>query len=630
MPKKKYRCKCGCGGEYILREFRTETKMLRRTSIQAVLSRQNSRTSNLDLPNFPSPAPPSDVVTDNYPIEFNNITFDNDLPPTEQNIWDDILQHRYHNDELEDIRLPKELDNVSLDSLSDRLGDIDISTYGLSVDELMDAEDIIEAVVEAHTLLEDEDIDNLSSFDLHVRHKPTKALFAFIGYPADMQTCPVCHELRLDSTGKPQNIFTTIPLIPQLRSLLACAVTAKKMRYRHIYINNNTMADIFSSRRYLELRDLFVEIDGKPMPYKYFQEEHEVALGVTLDGACPFKRRTNTCWPIVVINYNLPSDEHPLIDELRELACGVAAVDVTQHKLSSLCAHLLTIFGDIPVLTKVLEFVGHNGCLPCRFCFMPTVPGPTSGGGFRMDPLDLPLREHNQCVTMGLKVLNAKNEAQRKKLATESGIKGVTLFARVPSISIPRSFPVDLMHMISCILTKPALRDLKVDWHLRRQIVRYLTTCFAILSDAAEELIPGELEQWGRLRIGNGGDDIHARGYHKLRADGQDAAFVRYQLMVDQDADDASAEPRFEEESQYGELRHIFVLTIPPKMPKVNPGRKKKQYLLLTQIYEAPAKTDETDEYKIVWYKGRIKDGNMWWIVDRSADNKFAYPEFVD
>ncbi|KDN43814.1 hypothetical protein RSAG8_05807, partial [Rhizoctonia solani AG-8 WAC10335] len=49
---------------------------------------------------------------------------------------------------------------------------------------------------------------------------------------------------------------------------------------------------------------------------------------------------------------------------------------------------------------------------------------------------------------MGLKVLSAKNEAQRKKLATESGIKGVTLFARVPSVSIPQSFPVDLMHMI--------------------------------------------------------------------------------------------------------------------------------------------------------------------------------------
>jgi hypothetical protein len=76
-------------------------------------------------------------------------------------------------------------------------------------------------------------------------------------------------------------------------------------------------------------------------------------------------------------------------------------------------------------------------------------------------------------------------------------------------------------------LLSPHSENLKVDRHLRRQIVRYLTTCFEILSRVAEALIPDELEQWGRLRIGNGGDEVHARGYHKLRADGRDAAFVR-------------------------------------------------------------------------------------------------------
>jgi hypothetical protein len=42
----------------------------------------------------------------------------------------------------------EELDNVSLVSLSDHLGDINVSTYGLSADDLMDMDDIIEAVVE--------------------------------------------------------------------------------------------------------------------------------------------------------------------------------------------------------------------------------------------------------------------------------------------------------------------------------------------------------------------------------------------------------------------------------------------------------------------------------------------------
>ena len=69
---------------------------------------------------------------------------------------------------------------------------------------------------------------------------------------------------------------------------------------------------------------------------------------------------------------------------------------------------------------------------------------------------------------------------------------------------------------------------------------------------------------------------------------------------------------------------------------------------MLAQIYEAPVESDKVEGEKVIWYKGklgtgevvdvstiqcavgRIKDGNKWWIVDRSTDNTFAYPEFID
>jgi hypothetical protein len=94
-----------------------------------------------------------------------------------------------------------------------------------------------------------------------------------------------------------------------------------------------------------------------------------------------------------------------------------------------------------------------------------------------------------------------------------------------------------------------------------------------------------------------------------------------------------STKPHFEAESQYDELRRLFVYTIPSKTPKINRKCNKKRYLLLAQIFEAPVETDETDEYKVVWYKSklgidevidvstiqctveRIKDGNTRWIV---------------
>ncbi|GAB1520999.1 hypothetical protein RhiTH_004089 [Rhizoctonia solani] len=125
------------------------------------------------------------------------------------------------------------------------------------------------------------------------------------------------------------------------------------------------------------------------------------------------------------------------------------------------------------------------------------------------------------------------------------------------------------------LLLNPHSTLLPVDQHLRQQIVRYLTTSFEILSNIAKELIPDKLEQWGRLWIGNRGNEVHARGYHKLRSDGRDAAFVCYKLMVDQDANLVLANKRLKEESQYGKLWHVFVVTIPPKTPNINPSRKK-------------------------------------------------------
>jgi hypothetical protein len=122
---------------------------------------------------------------------------------------------------------------------------------------------------------------------------------------------------------------------------------------------------------------------------------------------CPFKRRKQTCWLLLIINYNLhpticthlenlicvgvipgpkcPADINsflqPLIEELLELAKGTAAADVLGGKLFALRAHLIAIFGDIPAVTKLLDFIGHNGCFPCRFCMMPTVCGRTAKGG---------------------------------------------------------------------------------------------------------------------------------------------------------------------------------------------------------------------------------------------------------
>lgn len=386
----------------------------------------------------------------------------------------------------------------------------------------------------AHRLLDKDDIRELWSFDLYVKHRPPESLYAalmeryqpigshenarlpsiktlrsrayelsgfapqiidccvdscvaFTGCLSNMDKCPICGSDRRDSSGNPRNTFSYLPLIPQLRALYTCPELAQKMRYRHEYNNrNNSISDIFDGERYKTLCQKHVVIEGEKQPYKFFEEEHEIALGLSADGMCPFKRRKNSCWPLLIVNYNLPPDERthidnlicvgvvpgpkcpadlnsflqPLIKELLELARGTVAVDITQRRAFALRAHLIAVFGDIPAITKILEFIGHNGCFPCRFCLIKTVAGATLGGGshrycplrhpdgFETNPLELPLRTHKECVRIGLEILREPSKAARDNQATETGIKGLSLLARLPSISIPSSFPVDLMHMI--------------------------------------------------------------------------------------------------------------------------------------------------------------------------------------
>ncbi|QRW17362.1 Transposase family tnp2 [Rhizoctonia solani] len=309
----------------------------------------------------------------------------------------------------------------------------------------------------------------------------------FAGPFANLQSCPECNTPRKNAAGAPQKTFTYIPLIPQLQALYCSLRMCEAMQYRHNYKRNkDTIEDYFDGNQYCELLGTYVTVDGEQKPFKFFADWREIALALSTDGMCPFKRRKNSCWPLILINLNLPPNQRthlenlvcvgvipgpkspknlgsflwPLIDELLQLASGVSAVDVSTKQLFSLRAHLLAVFGNIPAITKLLDFVGHNGRFPCRFCLMSAIQGATAGGGTHLycplhrkeepffDPMKLPARTHQECIEQGLTVLQAQTSNAQSKLATATGVKGVSSLARLPSISIPASFPIDIMHMI--------------------------------------------------------------------------------------------------------------------------------------------------------------------------------------
>ncbi|CEL54421.1 hypothetical protein RSOLAG1IB_11667 [Rhizoctonia solani AG-1 IB] len=751
----------------------------------------------------------------------------------------------------------------------------------------------------------------------------------FTGYLNNVFECPYCRSPRLNPAGAPYAVFSHIPLTPQLLVMFWNPFTYKKLLYRARHLKDGeTIKDVFDGLLYESLCQTCVSVDGKKFPFKHFEDFCELALMIMLDGMAPFKKRKHSCWPIIIINLNLAPDVHmhqdniicvgavpgphspkdinlflqPLIDELAQLAKGVEAVDVVREEIFSLRAHLIAAGGDLPAISKLMEFIGHNGWFPCRICMIQSAPGPTANkkthlycplhrlDGNSFDPLSLPLCTHDKSIAQGYHVLEAPNNTARANRATECGIKGVTLLARLSSIRIPNTFPVEVMHMIWINLI-PQLMDLwqenfneldsgmedygidallvnslgttcaesgalfpssfgcrvphfrnrshftaeswsiwavylaphllrgrfkKSDYYthfvrlinilrevmdyeiaqsellrirkeiagwledfeiiyyqyneerlrvcttnvhyllhivdsiermgpvcvywsypmerycsfvgaavksrrfpyaniarrlldvaqlraareiynlhesitfgqtrasterdkaielaeadritsreyehillltprseslittpsLRNKINKYIATAFGVTMNkkVSSEIVPDQLKQWGRIRIIGGGDLIHARGYHKLRPDGRNASFIRYEQMVDTLAHRRRAVEDLDQTSCYGQLWHVFRLDLPPKTI-VNKASDPK-VLLLALVYEAPIQRDYSFEYSVISYSGelssgevidastiacavgRVKDKKRWWIIDRSSG--LGDIEFVD
>jgi hypothetical protein len=321
----------------------------------------------------------------------------------------------------------------------------------------------------------------------------------YVGPYAHLLVCPrpKCGEKRHDARGRPVKQFTYLPLIPRLKAFMANLDMAKKNRYRareHQH-SPDIISDVFDSGRYRNLRGKPVNINGKARSFTYFGDKRDIAYGLSLDGMAPFKRRKNTCWPILVFDYNLPPDLrflkeyvlclgeipgpkkpyyfdsflYPFIQEALRLEAGVAAWDAVDDEVFTLRAFLLYIFGDMPAMSMIMRMLGTNAIFPCRACHIRGVRVPGAKGTTHYvpldrsrhpavradptlvasyDPLDLPMRTHMEFMSQAEHVEAAPYAAEHTRRAKACGIKGVPIISRLSSVSFPDSFPLDFMHLI--------------------------------------------------------------------------------------------------------------------------------------------------------------------------------------
>ncbi|KAI0046026.1 hypothetical protein FA95DRAFT_1583188 [Auriscalpium vulgare] len=143
------------------------------------------------------------------------------------------------------------------------------------------------------------------------------------------------------------------------------------------------------------------------------------------------------------------------------------------------------------------------------------------------------------------------------------------------------------------------------------------------------------IEEWAKVRIDDG-DTISAAARAQAADDGRrDATYVRYEVLVDQNARRRKVAPVFEMTTFYGRVQHIFAI----RMPRcVELGIAAPETIFLAgitqcqveathsaldiQYYKQESKTEEiVDIQCIQCLVGRVRDvGNpRWAIIDRSG-----------
>jgi hypothetical protein len=211
---------------------------------------------------------------------------------------------------------------------------------------------------------------------------------------------------------------------------------------------------------------------------KLFQDSHDIASHLTLDGFQLANMRHHEVTPVILINLNLPPEERyeklnirastigpnkpkdldsflrPLVEELKQLDDGAEAFDGNTGHSFTLRAWVTMVTGDGPAVAEAMGFKRPGNALrPCRCCMIESELGEPGNKGKRI----------LLCTAYGLRFLQRENvrevvravaAANSDEYRTRFGINRASILLELRSIHFPRSFPIDIMHCVLLNLTE--------------------------------------------------------------------------------------------------------------------------------------------------------------------------------
>jgi hypothetical protein len=261
-----------------------------------------------------------------------------------------------------------------------------------------------------------------------------------------------------------------MPLIPRLRLQYRNPSRAKALKaYRQslfqISSGQAEVRDFFDG-------DLFREFHMNELGL--FDDTHDVALHMSLDGVQVTNMRNHEITPVILMNLNLPPDERyhvknilasllipgpkkpkvidtflrPLVDELLLLDKGVPAFDGNTRTAFQLRAWVTMVTGDGPALADAIGMKRPGNALrPCRTCEIKAERGgaksktyyvPHTNYDFSSPPLRSDLRD----------IIKLVDEADSEEYRKRTGVSRSSILLELQSLHFPRSFPADIMHLV--------------------------------------------------------------------------------------------------------------------------------------------------------------------------------------
>ena len=289
-----------------------------------------------------------------------------------------------------------------------------------------------------------------------------KICCCFTGSYENLDHCPFpdCREPRYDASGKPRMQFQHLPITPRLQVMFLNDDLIDLLDYRTTRTpgeHPDSISDVFDGKLYCELCNKFICTDSQTLDRKYFQDKHDIALGLSLDGFPLFNKRNLSAWPVILINFSLPPDIrthllhllcygvipspmavkdinsflYPLHCELEKLARGVVSLDLRSKQVFLLCVFLILIFGDMLAVAKVMRMKGHNSFCPCRFCKIHGVRCPPGkiyyvplaqfDGEASYDTGALEKRTHKRFLNQAEEVIMAQSNTEEDRLSLAYG-----------------------------------------------------------------------------------------------------------------------------------------------------------------------------------------------------------------